>query len=240
MLDRFRRKPERYPKPYTAEQLAYFDTEEGRAELFEYFKTPEGAEALRRSMRDEVYEQEPTLREAVPVDAAAYASLMMGPLEIKQGLPLFLQIVQTAWESDAFLCMLLYRIRVRLLVHSIPLLPTVLHRLCMVLAQVDIGDKVVLQPGVYIPHGQVVIDGKVVIGSGTSIGPWVTIGLAAVEVEGPTIGAGVFIGTGAKILGRIRVGEAARIGANSVVLRDVEPQTTVVGAPAKVVRDRRA
>ena len=51
----------------------------------------------------------------------------------------------------------------------------------------------------------------------------------------PKIGRGVMIGAGAKVLGNIRVGECAKIGAGSVVLRDVEPHTTVAGVPAKVV-----
>jgi serine O-acetyltransferase len=82
------------------------------------------------------------------------------------------------------------------------------------------------------------MDGIVRVGRGTMITPWVTLGLTT-SIVGPTIGHSVLIGTGAKVLGPIQIGKHARIGANAVVLTDVPPETTVAGAPAKVVRDRR-
>ena len=53
----------------------------------------------------------------------------------------------------------------------------------------------------------------------------------------PTIEAGVLVGAGAKILGPIKVGAGARIGANSVVVEDVPPGVTAVGIPARIVRE---
>jgi serine O-acetyltransferase len=103
----------------------------------------------------------------------------------------------------------------------------------MMIGQVCIGDPVVMQPGVYIAHGQVVIDGIVDIHPGVVIFPWVTVGLRAGNFQGPTILGGVHIGTGAKVIGPVTVGKGARIGANSVVVGDVAPHTTVVGAPAR-------
>lgn len=232
------RPKEKEPKTLTAEQEEYFKTEKGKAELAAYFKTPQGAEELRRAVILESLRKAPTLLEALPVDAATYESFMLKPIEIKEGLPLLRQVVKTVWESDAFLCLLLYRVRTQLLVKNVPILPTVLHRLCMMIAQIDIGENVVLQPGVYIAHGQVVIDGEVEIGSGTSIAPWVSIGLDGRGMSGPKIGRQVFIGTGAKVLGPFTIGDGARIAANSVVMKDVERNTTVAGAPAKLVRDR--
>jgi len=92
---------------------------------------------------------------------------------------------------------------------------------------------VVMQPGVYIIHGQIVVDGLVEIGSGTVIAPFVTIGLRAGDVRGATIEPNVNIGTGAKLIGGVRIGEGATVGANAVVVDDVPPRVTVVGAPAK-------
>lgn len=62
-----------------------------------------------------------------------------------------------------------------------------------------------------------------------------TCGVSSVDEIGllPTIGDGVDIGVGVAILGDVKVGKKAKIGANAVVLHDVEPQTTVVGVPAK-------
>jgi serine O-acetyltransferase len=103
----------------------------------------------------------------------------------------------------------------------------------MGLAQVSIGDPVIVHPGVYLIHGQVVVDGLVEIGTGAVIGPWVTIGLRAGDVQGATIEQGVSIGTGAKIIGNVRIGAGATVGANAVVVEDVPAGATVVGAPAR-------
>ena len=63
-----------------------------------------------------------------------------------------------------------------------PVLPRLAHRLAMAIAQVSIGDPVVVHPGVYIVHGQVVVDGLVEIHEGAVIAPFVTIGLRAGDV----------------------------------------------------------
>jgi serine O-acetyltransferase len=104
----------------------------------------------------------------------------------------------------------------------------------MVLGQVTIGDPVVVEPGLYLLHGQVVIDGGTRIGTGVRIAPFVTIGLRAGSLEGPTIGNNVTIGTGAKIIGGVRIGNGATIGANAVVVSDVPAGATAMGVPARV------
>jgi serine O-acetyltransferase len=91
---------------------------------------------------------------------------------------------------------------------------------------------------VYFAHGQVVIDGLVEIGHNVVIFPWVTIGLRAGDIAGPTIENNVHIGTGAKVIGNITVHRGARIGANSVVVDNVPANTTVIGAPARPVDER--
>jgi serine O-acetyltransferase len=82
-----------------------------------------------------------------------------------------------------------------------------------------------------------VINGNVRGGSNVYIEHQVTIG--AERRQAPQIGSDVFIGAGAKIIGSVSVGDGARVGANAVVVADVPPHTTVVGIPARVVRDRR-
>ena len=144
-------------------------------------------------------------------------------------------MARLAWSSDAFLAQALYRVKARLQARRVPLLPRLAHRLAMATAQVSIGDPVVVAPGVYLLHGQVVIDGLVEIGEGAVIAPFVTIGLRAGDVGGATIEPGVSIGTGAKVIGPVRIGAGATIGANAVVVGDVPPGATVVGAPARPV-----
>ena len=141
------------------------------------------------------------------------------------------------WVSDAFLAQALYRAKARLQALGVPVLPRLAHRLAMITGQVCIGDPVVVQPGVYIAHGQVVIDGFVHIGRGVVLFPWVTIGLRAGNFRGPSIGQDVHVGTGAKVIGPIQIGAGARIGANAVVVNDVPEGATVVGIPARPQSD---
>ena len=143
------------------------------------------------------------------------------------------QAIRLAWVSDAFLAQALYRVKARAQALGIPIVPRLAHRLAMALAQVSIGDPVVVHPGVYLPHGQVVADGLVEIHSGVDIAPFVTIGLRAGDVRGPTIERDVSIGTGAKVIGPVTIGAGARVGANAVVVDDVPAGATVVGAPAR-------
>jgi serine O-acetyltransferase len=155
--------------------------------------------------------------------------------EFRSRLDAAAQIARLAWVSDAFLAQALYRAKARLQALGVPILPRLAHRLAMALAQVSIGDPVVVGPGLYLVHGQVVIDGLVEIGDGAVIAPFVTIGLRAGDVRGATIGPGVNIGTGAKVIGPVRIGAGATIGANAVVVDDVPAGATVVGAPARPV-----
>ena len=185
----------------------------------------------------EIRSRHPRLREALPADARVTAHYRGERSEFRGPLDLALQIARLAWVSDAFLAHVLYRVKARLQALGVPVLPRLAHKLAMALAQVSIGDPVVMQPGVYIVHGQVVADGLVEIESGVVLFPWVTIGLRAGEVRGAVIERDVSIGTGAKVIGPVRIGAAARIGANAVVVNDVEPGMTVVGAPARPVRE---
>jgi serine O-acetyltransferase len=82
----------------------------------------------------------------------------------------------------------------------------------------------------------VVINGTVRGGSNVLIEHQVTIG--AERRQSPTLGNGVFIGAGAKLIGSITIGDGARIGANAVVLQDIPAHATAVGIPARVVRTR--
>lgn len=178
----------------------------------------------------------PRLRDALPADARVTARYRGERHEFRGTLDVAAQILRLAWVSDAFLAQTLYRVKARLQRAGVPVLPRVAHRLAMTLAQVSIGDPVVVHPGVYVVHGQVVADGLVEIHEGVVLFPWITIGLRAGNVRGATIEAGASIGTGAKVIGPVRIGAGAVVGANAVVVDDVEPGVTVVGAPARPVR----
>jgi serine O-acetyltransferase len=175
----------------------------------------------------------PRLGEALAADARVTALYRGERYEFRSRLDLISQILRLAWVSDAFLAQALYRTKARLQALGVPVLPRLAHRLAMAIAQISIGDPVVVHPGVYIIHGQFVADGLVEIHSGAVIAPFVTIGLRAGHVMGATIESNVSIGTGAKVIGGVRIGAGAQIGANAVVVDDVPEGTTVVGAPAR-------
>jgi serine O-acetyltransferase len=181
----------------------------------------------------------PRLRHAVYEDARVTAMHRGERHEFRSRLDALAQILRLAYVSDAFLAQVLYRVKARLQALGVPVLPRIAHRLAISLAQVSIGDPVVVHPGVYIVHGQVVADGLVEIHPGVVIAPFVTIGLRAGDVTGPTVERGVSIGTGAKLIGPVRIGAGATIGANAVVVADVAAGATVVGAPAAPVGERR-
>ncbi|MGI8580245.1 MAG: serine O-acetyltransferase [Solirubrobacteraceae bacterium] len=189
----------------------------------------------RAGMMTALRARHPGLREAVLADAKVTAAYRGERHEFRSRADAALQVLRLMWVADAFLAQALYRVKASLQRRGVPVLPRLAHRAAMALAQVSIGDPVVMAPGVYIVHGQVVIDGVVDIASGVVIAPWVTVGLRAGIVRGPNIEAGVSIGTGAKVIGPITVGAGAQVGANAVVVRDVGAGATVVGAPARPV-----
>ena len=181
----------------------------------------------------ELRARHPRLREAIVADARLIARYRGERYEFRPGADLALQCARLAFVSDAFLAQACYRLKARLQALGVPVLPRLAHRLAMALAQVSIGDPVVVAPGVYVLHGQVVIDGLVEIGPGVTIAPFVTVGLRAGVAQGATIERDVQIGTGAKVIGPVRIGAGATIGANAVVVDDVPAGATVVGAPAR-------
>ncbi|MFN4258008.1 MAG: serine O-acetyltransferase [Gemmataceae bacterium] len=103
--------------------------------------------------------------------------------------------------------------------------------------QCIIGRGAEFGPGFVLIHAQgVVINGQVQGGANVFIEHQVTIGAEQRHI--PTLGNDVFIGAGAKIIGGVRIGDGARIGANAVVVNDIPPYATAVGIPAKVIRIR--
>jgi len=103
---------------------------------------------------------------------------------------------------------------------------------------VDIHPAARIGCGIMIDHATGIVIGETAaVGDNTSLLHGVTLGGSGKESgdRHPKIGANVMIGAGAKVLGNISVGNCSRVAAGSVVLKDVPPNTTVAGVPAKVV-----
>lgn len=103
---------------------------------------------------------------------------------------------------------------------------------------IEIHPGATIGNGVFIDHGTGVVIGETAeVGDNVTIYQGVTLGGTGKErgKRHPTVGNNVVVGTGAKVLGPIIIGENAKIGAGSVVLNNVPPHTTVVGVPGRVV-----
>ncbi|GKS64934.1 serine O-acetyltransferase [Nitrospira sp.] len=140
-----------------------------------------------------------------------------------------------------FHALLAYRISHWLKGHDVPILPRVLSQLARWLTGVEIHPSAKIGTGFFIDHGM-----GVVIGETAEIGDYVTL-FQGVTLGGtgkergkrhPTLGNHVVVGAGAKILGGITIGDNVKIGANSVVLKSVAPNSTVIGVPGRVIKSQ--
>lgn len=107
---------------------------------------------------------------------------------------------------------------------------------------VDIHPAVPVGRGVFIDHGTGVVVGETaIIGNNVSILHEVTLGGTGKDTgdRHPKVGDGVLIAAGAKVLGNIRIGQGAKIGAGSVVVKNVPAWATAVGIPARIVSARK-
>ena len=124
---------------------------------------------------------------------------------------------------------------------KIPVLPRMISQFVRFLTGVEIHPGATIGQGLFIDHGMGVVIGETtIIGTDVTLFQGVTLGGTGKErgKRHPTIGDRVVIGTGAKVLGNIRIGDNAMIGANAVVIRDVPDHSTVVGVPGRITRTK--
>ena len=117
-------------------------------------------------------------------------------------------------------------------------LPRAISQLIRFFTGIEIHPGAILGRRIFIDHGMGVVIGETaVVGDDVMLYHQVTLGGTGKDTgkRHPTLEDGVVVGAGAKILGNITVGAHARIGAGSVVLRDVPSEATVVGIPGRVV-----
>ena len=136
---------------------------------------------------------------------------------------------------------LFYRVAHWMYKHRLFFAARFLSQFARFLTGIEIHPGATIGKGLFIDHGM-----GVVIGETTEIGDYVTL-YQGVTLGGtgkdkgkrhPNIGDEVVIGSGAKVLGPITVASGSKIGANSVVLHNIEANSTAVGIPARTVRTR--
>lgn len=134
-----------------------------------------------------------------------------------------------------------YRLAHWLWRRGVPLLPAVIKAFNRIVFGVVLPPSARLGRNVLLSYEGLgtVVHRNAVIGDDVTIGAGVTIGGRSGSVEVPTIERGAMIGSGAKVLGAVRIGEYASIGANAVVLEDVPPYAVAVGVPARIVKTNR-
>lgn len=139
--------------------------------------------------------------------------------------------------TDGTASMILYRLMQWSGRYRLVPLEMLFNKLNAICGNCIIGRGAEFGPGFVLIHATgIVINGTVRGGERVHLEHQVTIG--AERRQSPILGNDVFIGAGAKVLGSVTIGDGARIGANAVVVHDVPPHTTVVGIPARVVRQR--
>jgi serine O-acetyltransferase len=131
-------------------------------------------------------------------------------------------------------------IRFQRWVRHVPLVGTGLRRIVWYWATLffgcDIDPNSEIGPGLYLPHPTgIVIGGRVKLGADVLIRQNVTLGSGRRDIDqSPVIGDDVELGAGAVVLGDITIGSGAKVGANSVVLASVPPNSVAVGVPARI------
>jgi serine O-acetyltransferase len=135
--------------------------------------------------------------------------------------------------------LLAYRVAHALQSAGVPIVPRMIAMLTRTLTGIEIHPSARIGRGLFIDHGTGVVIGETAdIGNDVTLYQGVTLGGTgfATGKRHPTVQDNVTIGSGAKLLGPITIGHGAKIGANSVVITDVPPNSTVVGNPGHPVR----
>ena len=135
--------------------------------------------------------------------------------------------------------LLLHRVAHQLDRAGVALLPRMISYFSRIVTGIEIHPRALIGDNFFIDHGAGVVIGETAeIGDNVTIYQGVTLGGTGFQPgkRHPTLEDNVTVGSGAKLLGPIRVGHGAKVGANTVVIHDVPPNTTVVGNPGHPVR----
>src|SRR5512146_800395 len=147
--------------------------------------------------------------------------------------------VEVALTYAGFHALLFYRFAHWLWKYRIPFIPRALSQLARCITGIEIQPGASIGSGLFIDHGMGVVIGETAeVGNDVTLYHGVTLGGTSLNKgkRHPTIGNRVVVGTGAKVLGNILIGDDSRIGANAVVVKSVPANSVVVGVPGQIVR----
>jgi len=145
--------------------------------------------------------------------------------------------ILTSWPG--LHALLAHRVAHALDAAEVPVVPRALAYVSRALTGIEIHPAANIGDGLFIDHGMGVVIGETAeLGTNVTLYQGVTLGGTGFETgkRHPTVEDNVTIGSGAKLLGPITIGHGAKIGANTVVIHDVPPNSTVVGNPGHPVR----
>ncbi len=126
----------------------------------------------------------------------------------------------------------------RLYLMKIPFLPFLIKFIIFIIYNCNIPYECILGKGTRFAYSGigVVLHKRTRMGKNCMIGTQVTVGGKSGHFEVPVIGDNVYLATGAKILGPIKIGNNVIVGANAVVIKDVPDNCVVAGIPAKIIK----
>jgi serine O-acetyltransferase len=145
--------------------------------------------------------------------------------------------ILTGWPG--LHALLAYRVAHALDAANVPVLPRAISYVSRAVTGIEIHPRARIGDGLFIDHGMGVVIGETAeVGANVTMYQGVTLGGTGFETgkRHPTVQDNVTIGSGAKLLGPITIGHGAKIGANTVVIHEVPPNSTVVGNPGHPVR----
>jgi serine O-acetyltransferase len=179
----------------------------------------------------------PTLRALLRADLLRQHFLIQGlDASVPTGLRLWLGMA-----SPRFIPVLLCRLAHALYLWRLSPIAKLVSLVNFFAFGIEISVRCPIGPGLFLPHTQGTVIGAWNIGKNATIFQGVTLGAKEVdfsytELSRPKLGDDVTVGSGAKIIGGITLGDKVRVGANSVVLSDMPAGSLVVGAPARSIR----
>ena len=145
--------------------------------------------------------------------------------------------LEVIFTYSGFHALLAYRIAHWLKSFGVPFIPRAISQVARWLTGIEIHPSAKIGTGFFIDHGMGVVIGETAeVGENVTLLQGVTLGGTSLKREKrhPTLGNNVVVGAGAKIIGGFKIGDGSRIGAGSVVVREVPTNSVVVGVPGRV------